>query len=189
MILVRALVRLLAFVLLVVLAAVGLAVAIAAFDPSAVLGFLGLPDLRDVVEGFYDDLEAPGPVALASALAGGGAILLGLVLLVGLLVPRRERLVALDETDHGQLAARRRPLAQIATHLAEQTRGVTDAKTKVKPARRGGGRLRVRADRPRNTQGAEVDQAVSTSLEALTGPFKLKARVRTRVGESGSRVQ
>lgn len=189
MILARTLVRLLSFVLLIVLALLGLAAAAAAVDPSGVTGLLGLPRLSDAVGGWLADLAADGPVALAGALAGGAAILLGLVLLIGLLAPRRERLIRLDRTDHGTLSARRRPLAHVATHLTEQARGVTGARTKVKPRRRGGGRLRVRADRPRAASTKEVEAAITANLEPLTGPFKLKAAVHTRVGGRGSRVR
>lgn len=188
-VLARALVRLVAFVLLVVLALLGLAVAAAALDPSGVTGALGLPDLRDSVGGWFTDLEADGPTALASALAGGGAILLGLLLLVGVLVPRRERLVRLERTEHGTLSARRRALGALATQLTEQARGVTGARARVRPRRRGGGRLRVRADRPGTTSPQEAESAIAAQLETLTGPFALKAAVQTRRGERGARVQ
>lgn len=189
MILARALARLTSFLLLVVLALLGLAVAATAVDPSGVTRVIGLPSLRDSVGRWFGAMAADGPVALASALAGVGAVVLGLVLLAGLLVPRRERLVRLATTGHGPLDARRRALAQMAGHLAEQARGVTHSRTKVKPRRRGGGRLRVRADRARTADGAATRQAVTEQLESLTGPFKLKARVQTRVGGRGKRVQ
>jgi len=189
MVVLRLLVRLVSFLLLIVLALIGLGVAVAAVDPAGVTGWIGLPALRDSVGGWFDDLEASGPVALASALGGGAAMLLGLVLLAGLLIPRRERLVRLDTTSHGTLSARRRPLAQVATHLVEQTRGVAQARVKVKPRRRSGGRLRVRAERPRPAPASETKAAITSQLEDLTGPFKLKASVQTRVGDRGSRVQ
>lgn len=189
MIVARALVRLVALLLLVALALLGLAAVAAAIDPAGVTGLIGLPPLRDSAGGWFDDLAADGPVARLSALAGAGAVLLGLLLLAGLLVPRRERLVRLAGTDHGALDARRRPLAQMAGHLAEQVRGVSGTRTKVKVRRRGGGRLRVRADRPRNAPAAATKQAVTAQLESLTGPFKLKASVQTRLGDRGKRVQ
>ncbi|MDQ3630003.1 MAG: hypothetical protein M3417_01745 [Actinomycetota bacterium] len=189
MILVRAVVRLLSFLLLAVLAGLGLVVAAAAVDPSLVTELIGLPQLRDAVGGWFDALAADGPVALASALAGGAAITLGIVMLSGLLVPRRERLVRLRRTGHGTLSARRRPLSQVATHMAEQARGVTHVRAKLKPRRRGGGRLKIRADRSRSAPAGETKAAVSSQLESLTGPFKLKAAVQTRVGQSGSRVR
>lgn len=189
MILARTLVRIVTLVLLSALALVGLAVAAAAVDPSGVTGLLGLPGLSRSLGGWFSDLEADGPVALAGALAGGGAILLGLVLLLGLLVPTRERLARLDTTAHGTLNARRRPLGQLASHLTEQARGVTDARAKVTPGRHSGGRLRVRADRPRNVSAQQAETSIASGLEPLTGPFKLKAAIQTRAGDRGRRVQ
>ena len=189
MILLRALVRVVSVLLLVVLALLGLAVAIAAVNPAGVAGSAGLPEFRDTVGGWFDDLEASGPIAVASALTGLATLFLGLLLLVGLLVPRRERLVQLDTSEQGALSARRRPLSQMAVHLAEQARGVTHARTKVRPGRRGGGRLLVRADRPRTAAADPTRDAVVEQLTALTEPFKLKARVHVRQGERGRRVQ
>lgn len=189
MTLARTLARLVSFLLLLVLAAVGLAVAALAIDPSGVSKLIALPRLRDVVGGWFDDLAADGPVALASALAGAASVVLGLILLAGLLAPRRERLVRLRATEHGRLDARRRPLAQMAGHLAEQVRGVSGTHAKVKVGRRGGGRLRLRADRPRTAEPAATKKAVVAELGELTGPFKLKAKVRTRLGERRNRVQ
>lgn len=189
MILARAIERIASFLVLVLLALLGLAVAIAAIDPAGVTGLMALPALRDEVGGWFDALAADGPIALASALAGAGAVVLGLMLLAGLIVPRRERLVRLASTSHGRLDARRRPLAQMAGHLTEQARGVTHSRTKVKARRRGGGRLRVRADRSRSADGAATREAVIEQLRDLTGPFELRATVRTRLGDRGTRVQ
>lgn len=189
MILLRLLVRLVTFVLLVGLAVLGLAVAIAAIAPAAAADLVGLPALRDAVGAWFDGLEGDGPVATASLIGGVAAALVGLLLLVGVLVPRRERLVTLRTTEHGTLGARRRALAGVARSLTEQTRGVTTAKVKVRPRRGGGGRLRIRAARPRPADGRTVERSIATQLETLTGPFRLKASVHTRAGERGSRVQ
>lgn len=189
MILLRALVRVLSFLLLLALAAAGAAAIAVAVDPGWTAGQLGLPSLRDTVSGWFDALAADGPVAVFSGLGGLGAVLLGLLLLAGVLIPRRERLVALESTELGSLNARRRPLADVATQLVERTRGVTNARVKVKPRRRGGGTLRVRADRPRPTDSSAIKSAVTEDLRALTGPFKLKAAVQTRLGDGGARVQ
>lgn len=189
MIVLRMLVRLVAFLLLVVLALVGLVVLVVAVDPSGGASLLRLPQLRDVVGSWLDALQDGVPTPIVDVLAGAGAVLLGLVLLAGLLVPRRERLVALRKTGHGTLAARRRALAQVATGLVEQGRGVTEAKVKVKPRRRTGGRLRVRAARTGPAEPAAVQRAITTQLEGLTGPFKLKTSVRLRAGGRGARVQ
>jgi len=196
MIVLRAVVRLVTFVLLVVLALAGLAIALACIgtgENTLSLAWLAeqlrLADVRDEVGGFLDNLEGASPPALA-ILAGLGAVLLGVVLLAGLLVPARERLVTLETTgDGGRLSARRRPLGQIAGTLVEQVRGVTGASTKVRPGRRTGGRLRITADRTRTAPAKAVEQSSKEALAELTSAFKLRARVRSRLGESGARVQ
>jgi hypothetical protein len=183
----RALVRLVSFVLLVVLALAGLVLAIFCISTGtsgASLGglarLLHLSDLRDTVGAWLSQLAAPGPVAVTAALCGLGAILLGLLLLVGILVPRRERLLRLAGDERGTVAARRRPLAQAATSLAEQVRGVTDARARVRPRRRAGGRLSVRASRSSHGDSAQLQSAVRDQLTGLTEPFALTARVEIR---------
>ena len=127
----RVLVRLVAFLLLVLLAVAGLAVAVFSIDTGTTGPSLGrlaellhLASLRDTVGAWLDQLEASGSVAVVGGLCGLGAVLVGLVLLAGLLVPRRERLITMPSAVSGDLAARRRPLAQVAQTLAEQARGV-----------------------------------------------------------------
>jgi len=190
----RLLVRLLSFLLLVLLALAGLMLAVFSIGtgtsgPSlgGLASLLRLADLRDTVATWWGQLEADGPVAVVAGLCGLGAIVLGLVLLVGLLVPRRERLVKLASDGNGTVAARRRPLGQAAGTLVEQTRGVTDTKVRVQPGRRSGGRLRVRASRPRAAEAAQVRGAALEHLRNLTDPFELKARVDVK--HRGARVQ
>ena len=193
-VLARALVRLISFLLLVILAVAGLVVAIFSIGTgptglslSGLADLLQLHTLRETVGDWLEQLEASGPVALVAAACGLGAVLLGLLLLAGVLVPRRERLVALAEGEHGVLAARRRPLAQAATTLVEQVRGVTEARVRVRPRRTGGGRLAVRASRSRRVEAPQVKTAVREQLSTLTDPFKLKARVDVR--RRGARVE
>jgi hypothetical protein len=114
-------------------------------------------------------------------------MLLGVLLLIGLLVPRRERLVTLAHDEKGTVAARRRPLAQIATRLVEQVRGVTEARVRVRPRRRGGGRLAVRASRTRPTEPSEVKRTVQEQLAGLTQPFALTTRIEAP--RRGARVE
>jgi hypothetical protein len=185
----RALVRLVSFVLLIVLALAGLALAVFSIStgttgPSlgGLADVLSLASLRDTVGSWFAQLEASGSVAATAALCGLGAMLLGLVLLLGVLVPRRERLVTLDSGDQGVLAARRRPLARAATALVEQVRGVSDVHVRVRPRRRAGGRVVVRTSDP-----DQVKAAVSEQLRALTDPFELKSRIA--VPRRGTRVQ
>jgi hypothetical protein len=197
MILLRAIARVITFALLVVLAICGLAIAIFAigwsrtgdFNLPGLAQLVHLGGLRDQVGELLRDLEAPGPVAGIAALCGVAAVALGLLLLVGALGRRRERLVILQTSDDGTLAARRRVLARVATALAEQPRGVTATKVKVSPGRRGGGRLAVRTDYSRTQQPQEVSQRTQLALAPLTEPFGLRVRVSPRLGERGRRVE
>lgn len=131
MLLRRAVARLLTFVLLVALALAGLAVAVFCIEGGhrglslPALARRGhLSQLSHKVGRFLHVLEASGPVAKLSALGGLAAVILGVLLLVGVLRPRRERLALLEEGEQGTLAARRRALAQVATGLVEQARGI-----------------------------------------------------------------
>ena len=190
----RALVRVVTVLLLVLLAFAGLALAIFCIGtgtsgPSlgGLAGMLNLDEVRDDVGGWLARLEAPGSVAVIALLCGLGAMLLGLFLLAGLLVPRRERLVTLTSDARGTLAARRRALGQAAAALVEQTRGVTSARVRVRPRRRTGGRLTVRAERVRPADPRELQGQALEKLRGLTDPFKLKARVE--VARRGARVE
>ena len=193
-VLARALVRLVGFVALVALAAAGLALAVFCIGTGTSGPSLGrlarllhLGSLRGTVGQWLGQLESPGSVAVLAGACGVGAILFGLLLLAGVLVPRRERLVTLSRSEPGTVAARRRPLAQMATALVERERGVTKARVRVRPMRRTGGRLSVRASRARRADPAQVQAAVREALGGLTEPFKLKARVDVR--RQGARVE
>lgn len=195
-ILLRALVRLLAFLMLAGLAIAGLAIAVFCLGTGKtgislphLATLVHLPQLRVRTGAFLASLEAGGPVAIVAALAGAGAMLLGLLLLLGVLVRRRERLVSANGSGGERIAARRRPLAQMAVALAEQVDGVTAASARVRPGRRRGGRLTVRAQHTALTEPDEVQKAVAERIEPLSRPFGLRARVRARVAEVGARVQ
>jgi hypothetical protein len=123
----------LGFLLLVAIAVGGLAVALfcirggdATLSLPHLASLLSLGDLRDEVAAWLASLEAPGPVAVLAALAGAGAILLGLGLLVGTLGPRRERRLVVERGARGTIAARRRAvgdaLADLAGHRGRQGR-------------------------------------------------------------------
>ena len=190
----RVLVRLIGFLALVALAVAGIVVAVFCIGTGTSGPSLGrlarllhLASLRDTVGHWLGQLEASGSVAVIAGLCGLGAILLGLLLLAGSLVPRRERLVTLARGEPGTLAARRRPLAQVAASLAEQVRGVTKTRVRVRPRRGAGGRLAVRASRTRPTDQRQVQSAVREQLRGLTEPFKLSARVE--VTRRGGRVE
>jgi len=193
--LLRAIARLVAFLLLVMLAVVGLAVAVTSlgsgggFSIPGLAELVNLPQLEDRVGDLFDQLESPGSAEAVPALAGLGGLAVGILLLVGALWPRRERLVTLEEGSEGTLAARRRALAQIAGALAEQARPVSATKVRVRPRRRGrGGRLEVRAVHPRSAEAAEVERQATGSLEPLTSAFALEAKVRPRLAEGEARA-
>ncbi len=192
----RAIVRVLAFALLVVLAVAGLAIAVFSIQGGTttlslphLVKILHLAGLRDKVGAFFDSLAASGPVAIIALLCGLGAVLLGLLLLAGLLAPRRERLVTLRDDKEGSIAARRRVLGRLGQSLTEGTRGVTGAKVRARPARRSGGKLAVRATRSRTTSAKDVRGRVEEALKPLTDPWDLKAKVGVRLGKAGTRVE
>jgi hypothetical protein len=188
----RLLARLLGFVLLVALALLGLAVAVFSIQGDAatlslprLAEYLELPQLRAHAGRWLDQLEEPGPVALASLGGGAAAIAAGVLLLAGTIVPPRERLLVVEEEDVGRLAARRRAVTQAASAIAERVRGVTEAKVRVRPRRRGrGGRLGVVAVHPRTVPGSEVEERVREALVPLSVGFSLRVRVRARRGKA-----
>ncbi len=193
--LLRALARLFTFVLLAVLAAVGAAVAVFSLGASGDLSLPGLadlvalPDLDDDVGGLLGALEADGPIAFRTGLAGLAALVLGVLLLIGALAPTRERLLRLEENDEGRLEARRRALGEVASTLIEQQRGVSASRVKVRPHRNGqGGRIRLRAEHPASANADEVKRQATSALAPLTKPFDLKTRVKSH-HDSGRRVQ
>ena len=193
-VLARILARVVGFLVCVVLALGGLLLAVFCIGtgtdgPSlgGLASLLSLHSVRDTVGHWLARVEAPGSVAVIAGVCGLGAIALGLLLIAGVLIPRRERLVQLAEDDRGKLAARRRPLAQVATALVEPVRGVTEARVRVRPSRWTGARVSVRASRTAHADEDEVRRAVAEKLDSLTAPFKLKARVR--VPRRGARVE
>lgn len=194
--LLRGIDRVLAVALLLVLAVLAGAAAVfciqggrATLSLTHLSVLLHITDLRAIVGEFLHDLEAPGPVAIVAVLSGIGAILVGLLLLVGLLVPRRERLVALEHAEGGgTIAARRRALARAAGALVDQVRGVSGSRVRVRPRRgRVGGRLNVVVRRAASVDEKAIKPPVEEALHALTEPFKLSERVKVRVGRD--RVQ
>jgi len=195
MIVLRALVRLVGFLLLAVLALAGAAIAVfciqggdTGLSPAALAEALRLHEWRDAIDSFLDDLEGSGALDLPALLGALGAIVVAVLLLAGALVPTRERLVSVAEGD-GRLAARRRALAEVARALGERADGVTRIKARVRPGRRRGGTVRVRADHVRPVKPEDARRAVERELAPVTDGFGLKARVRARLGERDARVQ
>ena len=194
----RALTRLVGMLWMLVLALLGLGVALYCLDGFISLGsarpdrLLGLPSVRRHVGHFLGQLAAPGSTAALALVCGLGAMLIGLLLLLGTLRSSKERLAVLEQdSDGGTLASRPSTLRAMARALAEQAPGATGIKRpKLALSRRGSrGRLTVTASRARTSDRREVERAVKDQLEPLSGPFKLRPRVRVRAGERGERVQ
>lgn len=198
MLLLRVVARVVGLVLTLALALLGLGITVYCFDGFISLGsarpdrLLGLPGVRRHVGHFLAQTAAPGATAALALLCGVGAVLLGLLLLVGTLRSRRLRLVVLDrDTSQGTLAAKPRIIGEMSQALAEQAAGTTSVKRpKPRLSRRGTrGRLAVIASRARTSDRRDVERAVKDQLEPISGPFGLKARVRVRPGRAGERVQ
>lgn len=198
MVLARALARLVGAIWMLVLALLGLGVALYCVDAVISLGsarpdrLLHLPAVRRHVGRFLDQVAAPGPTAGLALLCGLGAMLLGILVLLGTLRSRKQRLVVLEQdASNGTLAARPGTLRAMARALAEQASGATSVKRpKLALSRRGRrGRLTVTASRARTSDRREVERALREGLEPISGPFGLEPRVRVRLGERGERVQ
>jgi hypothetical protein len=182
----RGLARLVALILTAALAVAGLAVAV--FSIQGDSSTLSLPTLARHAQlghllgdagDFLASLEADGPTAKIAALAGAGAVLLGLLLLFGVLGRRRERLIVMRRDADGTVAARPRAVGHAAATLAEQSRDVLDVKARTGARRRGtGGRLRLTVHLGRSTDRAAATVAIRDRVQALTGGFSLRLRVR-----------
>lgn len=197
MILLRGLARLVGFLLMVLLAVAGIGAAVfsiqggdATLSLPKLAEMVRLADLRESVGTLLGDVQADGPTAQLTAVAGAAAVVLGLALLAGALVARRERLLTVDDSDGGRLAIRRRALAQIAVARVEQTRGVIRAKASVRPRRRGkGGRLRVTSFHPATLSDEAAARAAREQLAPLGESLSLRVRARGREpGRGSSRV-
>jgi hypothetical protein len=188
--LLRALSRAVAFVLLVALAVGCLVAAGFAVTRS------GLPALGDLVgtdtaaghsRDFLARLERgdqPADAAGAAALAA----LVGVLLVAGAVLPRRERTLAVaeeeEQEERGRLAARRRPLQSIAEVLAARPASVNRARARIRGHyRRPGGRLRIRVGRVPGSPEKPVVELVDGEVEGLAKAFGLRTKVRTRLDE------
>jgi hypothetical protein len=101
-------------------------------------------------------------------------------------------LAILEHNDQtGAIAARRRPLRDMARALAEPTNGATSVKRPRLALSRGGtgGKLKLDATRTRTADPRELQAALQTAVEPITEPFGLKPQVRVRLGQSGNRAQ
>ncbi len=198
MLLLRALTRLVGALLMVALALLGLGIALYCLDGLLTLGsvrpdrLLQLPTVRRQVNHFLEQIAAPGSTAWLALLCGLGAIVIGVLLLLGLLRSSKRRLAILESDNAtGTIAARPGPLRAMARTLAARAPGATNVrKPRLALSRPGDrGRLRISASRARTSNPHAVESAISEHVQPLSEPFRLRTRVRVRVGERGERVQ
>jgi hypothetical protein len=197
MLLLRVLSRLTGMLMMLVLALVGLGLALYCLDGLVGLGaarpdrVLGLPAARDRVGHFLDQLGAEGPTARLALLCGLAAMALGILLLLGTLRSGRRRVAVMDTVDGGTLSARPRTLRTMARTLAQRADGATSIRrARIALSRRGtSGHLKVDASRASTSDRSEVKSAIESQLEPISEPFSLDPRVRVRVGEPRERVQ
>lgn len=185
----RGLSRLVGFLLMVVLALLGLGVLALAVTGGSLAGDLALPAVRDAVSAFLDASDEPRgrPAAI---LGGVSAVVLGLLLVLGVLVPRRERLLLVLDDSAGRIAARRRPLGQLMAAAGERASGITAARARVKPRRRRpGGRLTLDATHPTSTSASQARDSARQAVGPLAEDLGLRVRVRPRIGHGEERVQ
>ena len=97
-----------------------------------------LSSLRDTSATWLAQLEAPGSIAVIAGLCGLGAIAIGVLLLVGVFARRRERLVTLVREERGVTLGPPAAAGADRRRLAEQVRGVTQIRVRVRPHAKGG---------------------------------------------------
>lgn len=189
MIAARALSRLAGIAWMAAIALAGLAVAAYCLDGAIGLGsarpdhLLHLPSVRRHVGHALRQLGDPGPLAAVALLCGLGAMLLGLVLVIGLLAPRRPGVVALTDSrgddDDGVLAVRPATLRAMLRAQAEQVPAVVRV---GRPRLRVGrlftrGRVRVVPSATAAGDASAVRREVQEALAPVTEPFSVRSRV------------
>jgi hypothetical protein len=188
----KAFARLVQTLLMAVIALIGLGVGLYCLDGLISLGsarpdrLLHLPRLRFHVGHFLAQIATPGPDALLAFVAGVVAVIVGLLLLIGLLGTRRERLLVIESDDErGTLAARPRTISQMVRDETERAPGITGVKRpKVTLARSGRrGRLKVLAARGSDPDAATVDNAVHERLDPIAERLNLAPNIRVRLVE------
>jgi len=191
----RGLARLIALLLSMTLAVAGLAVAVFSVQGGnstvslpGLASHVRLDDLHASIGIFLEDLQADGPIAKVAALAGAGAVLIGLLLAFGVLARRRQHRILMRSDDSGTIAARPRAVSQAAVTVAEQSRDVLHAKAKTTARRGSGGRLRLTVYHAQSTDRAGVTAASHDRVQALTESFSLRLRMRGQVPRRGARL-
>lgn len=192
MLLLKAFARSVEMALMAVIALIGLGVGLYCLDGLISLGsarpdrLLHLPRLRFHVGHWLAQIAAPGDTAGLALLGGLVAVILGLLLLVGLLGSRRERLLVLDEdNEEGSLSARPRALSQMFRAEAERAPGVTGVKRpKIGLSRSGRrGRVKLLASRGADPDAETVDTAVHERIDPLSEELGLSSNIRVRLVE------
>ena len=192
MLLLKALSRLVEMLLMAVIALIAIGVGLYCLNGLISLGsarpdrLLHLPTVRRHVGHFLHQLTYPGSLAVLALVCGVVAVIIGLLLLVGLLGSRRERLLVLEhDSDQGDLAARTRTVSQMIRAETLHAPGVTGAKRpKVSVSRTGeGARLKVLASRGPDPDAATVDEALHERLDPISEHFHLKPNIRVRLIE------
>lgn len=182
----RGVARLVALVVLPLLGLVALAFAVA-----ATIGENASKDLADStgLTGLWGDvgrfLQTTAPSGDTAAVAGGaGAVVLGLLLVVATLVPRRERELHLADGDP-TLGIRRRALRNALASRTGRVRGVTSDRVRLKPRRRRtGGTVRVLATRTPRGDRQAIAATYDERLKPVAQAFGLRTKVQSRVGSS-----
>lgn len=190
MLLLKAVARLVELCLMAAIALIGLGVGLYCLDGLVSLGsarpdrLLHLPAVRDRVGHFLTQMEAPGSVAVLALVCAIAAIVIGLLLIVGLLGRRRERLLIVErDGDRGGLYARTRAVGQMVRTITEQTPGVTGTQRPKLRLRRSGQRasLTLVASRGPDSDGATVDRAVHERVDPITSGLNVNTHLRVRL--------
>ena len=190
MLLVKAVSRLVEVLLMAAIALFGIGVGLYCLSGLISLGsarpdrLLHLPRVRYHVGHFLAQLAAPGPVAVLALLCGIGAVLIGLLLLIGLLGTRRERLLTVErDAERGDLLARPRTVAGMIRDVTLRTPGVTSVRrTRLRLSRDGSrARVKVLAARGPDSDGETIDTAMHDRVDPITDGLHLRANLRVRL--------
>ncbi|MDO9407982.1 DUF6286 domain-containing protein [Patulibacter sp.] len=182
----RGLNRLLALIVLPLLGLVALAFAVAAIAGESSARSLAdstrLTDAWAEVGTFLQETAPRGETVVV--LAGVGAILVGLIVLIAALAPTRDRELHLKDGDP-DLGIRRRALRGALQSRTGRVRGVTGVSVRLKPRRRKvGGTVRVRATRTPRGDAKAIDATYTERMAPISDAFGLRTKVQSSVGSS-----